>query len=86
MSLDPSPLFSPLRLGDLELKNRVVMAPLNRATHGTDAPNDLNVRYYAQRASAGLIVTEGSQVSPEGQGYIWTPGIYSPEQVGAGAR
>ena len=83
MSLDPSPLLAPFRLGDLELKNRVVMAPLtrNRATPGTDAPRDLNARYYAQRAGAGLIVSEGSQISQEGQGYLWTPGIYTEAQV-----
>ena len=59
------------------------MAPLtrNRATPGTDAPNALNVRYYVQRASAGLLITEGSQISQEGQGYLWTPGIYTPAQV-----
>ena len=83
MSLDPSPLLSPFRLGDLELRNRVVLAPLtrNRATPGLDAPNDLNVRYYVQRTSAGLIVTEGSQISLEGQGYLWTPGVYTPAQI-----
>ena len=76
-------LFSPLRMGDIELKNRVVMAPLtrNRATPGPDAPNDLNVEYYRQRAGAGLIVSEASQISRQGQGYLWTPGIYSDAQV-----
>jgi NADH:flavin oxidoreductases, Old Yellow Enzyme family len=80
---DTAPLFAPLQAGELSLKNRVVMAPLtrNRATHGTDAPNDLNVTYYRQRAGAGLIITEASQISRQGQGYIWTPGIYSAEQV-----
>lgn len=83
MALNESLLFQPFRLGALELSSRVVMAPLtrNRATHGTDAPNDLNVEYYRQRASAGLIVTEATQISQQGQGYIWTPGIYSPAQV-----
>jgi len=76
-------LFSPFELGDLALKNRIVMAPLtrNRATHGSDAPNGLNALYYAQRASAGLIISEATQISPQGQGYIWTPGIYSEAQV-----
>ena len=76
-------LFQPFQLGDLTLRNRIVMAPLtrNRATHGTDAPNDLNVEYYRQRASAGLIISEATQISQQGQGYIWTPGIYTPEQV-----
>lgn len=83
MTDDASLLFSPFELGDLHLRNRIVMAPLtrNRATHGSDAPNDLNVTYYRQRASAGLVITEASQISREGQGYAWTPGIYSEEQV-----
>lgn len=83
MRFDASPLFLPFELGDLRLKNRVVMAPLtrNRATKGTDAPNELNATYYRQRASAGLIITEASQISQEGQGYIWTPGIYSEAQI-----
>lgn len=76
-------LFQPYELGDLTLANRIVMAPLtrNRATPGTDAPNDLMVEYYRQRASAGLIVTEASQISQQGQGYIHTPGIYTDEQA-----
>ncbi len=59
------------------------MAPLtrNRATKGADAPNDLNADYYRQRASAGLIISEAAQISQQGQGYIWTPGIYSEAQV-----
>lgn len=83
MTQDTSILFSPFRLGDIELKNRIVMAPLtrNRATHGSNAPNDLNAEYYRQRASAGLIISEASQISQQGQGYIWTPGIYSQAQV-----
>ena len=84
MSLDPSPLLAPFRLGNLELKNRVVMAPLtrNRATpDGSDTPREMHVRYYVQRAGAGLIVTEGSQISREAQGYLWTPGVYSEAQV-----
>ncbi|MGL5114357.1 MAG: alkene reductase [Beijerinckiaceae bacterium] len=76
-------LFEPFTLGDLALPNRIVMGPLtrNRATHGTDAPNDLSALYYAQRASAGLIITEATQISRQGQGYAWTPGIYTPDQV-----
>ncbi len=75
-------LFSPMRLGPLELKNRMVMAPMtrNRAAEG-NMPQAMNVEYYRQRASAGLIVTEGSQVSPQGVGYPTTPGIHSDEQV-----
>ena len=75
MSTDASPLFQPLKLGALTLPNRIVMAPLtrNRAERGTDAPHELNASYYAQRASAGLLITEASQISREGQGYVWTP-------------
>lgn len=76
-------LFDHIRLGDLELPNRIVMAPLtrNRALPDGDVPHALNAEYYAQRASAGLIVTEASQISPEGKGYAWTPGIYSEAQI-----
>ena len=83
MNHDAAALFSPFRLGDLELPNRIVMAPLtrNRAAHGTDAPHDLNALYYRQRASAGLLISEASQISQQGQGYIWTPGSYSETQI-----
>jgi hypothetical protein len=76
-------LLEPLMMGDLSLPNRIVMAPLtrNRALHEGDLPHELMALYYAQRASAGLIISEGVQISPEGKGYAWTPGIYSPEQV-----
>ncbi len=76
-------LFQPFDLGDLPLRNRVVMAPLTRirATAGTEAPNELMAEYYRQRAGAGLIVSEASQISQQGQGYIHTPGIFSDEQV-----
>ena len=59
------------------------MAPLtrNRATHGSDAPSELAATYYRQRASAGLIVSEGTQISQQGQGYVWTPGMYTDAQV-----
>jgi len=75
-------LFSPYKLGNLELPNRMVMAPLtrNRAGEG-NVPGTLNVTYYVQRASAGLIIAEATQVSPQGLGYPSTPGIHSPEQV-----
>lgn len=75
-------LFAPTTLGDLELSNRLVMAPLtrNRAGEG-EAPSDLVVEYYAQRATAGLIVTEGTQPSAVGQGYPHTPGLHSEDQV-----
>ncbi|GAB4557527.1 MAG: alkene reductase [Rhizobacter sp.] len=75
-------LFEPTRIGDIAVTNRIVMAPLtrNRAA-ANQVPSDLAVTYYAQRANAGLIVTEASQICPEGQGYLDTPGIYSPEQI-----
>ena len=78
----PTKLFEPYQLGPLTLPNRLVMAPLtrNRAVEGL-VPSPLAAEYYAQRASAGLLVTEASQVSQQGQGYQDTPGIYSREQV-----
>jgi N-ethylmaleimide reductase len=80
-------LFDPLQAGELQLANRVVMAPLtrNRAAPG-QVPSALAVDYYAQRAGAGLIVTEASQVSQQGQGYLDTPGIFNAEQVAAWRR
>jgi N-ethylmaleimide reductase len=77
-------LFQPARIGDIEVSNRIVMAPLtrNRAGEG-NVPNELNLKYYAQRASAGLIVTEATQVSAQAQGYANTPGLHTPEQVAA---
>src|SRR5262245_51865338 len=78
----PNALFSPYRLGDLELANRLVMSPMtrSRAVDG-NVPNPLAATYYAQRASAGLIITEATQVSRQGVGYIRTPGLHSAEQV-----
>ena len=78
-----TPLFRPLQLGPLHLPNRMVMAPMTRARSSQpgDVPNALMAAYYAQRASAGLIVSEASQVSRQGQGYSFTPGIYSEAQV-----
>ena len=75
-------LFTPVRLGNLTLKNRMVMAPMtrNRAAEG-NIPQAMNVEYYRQRAGAGLIICEASQVSPEGVGYPGTPGIYDDEQT-----
>ncbi|GLK55277.1 N-ethylmaleimide reductase [Methylopila capsulata] len=76
-------LFKPLKAGALDLRNRIVMAPLtrSRADHKTLAPRQMNADYYGQRASAGLIIAEATQIMPEGQGYAWTPGIYSDEQI-----
>ncbi len=81
----PTKLFEPFKLGALTLPNRLVMAPLtrNRAVPPGMVPSPLAVDYYGQRASAGLLVTEASQVSQQGQGYQDTPGIYSKEQVAA---
>src|ERR1700730_7934401 len=79
----PSILFTSTNVAGLEVPHRVVMAPMTRAwsTQPGDIPNAMNARYYAQRASAALIVTEAAQISPQGKGYSFTPGIYSPEQV-----
>ncbi len=76
-------LFQPLTLGDLTLPNRIIMAPLtrSRAANPGRVPNDLMVEYYRQRASAGLILTEATAVTPMGVGYADTPGIWSDEQV-----
>ena len=80
--MSTSKLFDPYKLGPITLSNRAVMAPLtrNRALAGM-VPNPLAVEYYGQRASAGLLITEASQVSQQGQGYQDTPGIYSKEQI-----
>lgn len=75
-------LFDPVQLGALKLSNRIVMSPMTRDRAGPgDVPTALMVDYYRQRASAGLIVTEGAQPSLVGKGYWRTPGIHSPEQV-----
>lgn len=75
-------LFSPVKLGPYTLPNRMVMAPMTRLRAGVGSvPVPINATYYAQRASAGLIVTECTQVSPQSNGYMNCPGIYSPEQV-----
>ncbi len=80
---ETSPLLQPVRLGALDLPNRVLMAPLtrSRADHATLAVTDMTAEYYRQRASAGLIISEASQIAQQGQGYVWTPGIYTAEQV-----
>lgn len=80
-------LFESVQLGSLILPNRVFMAPLTRCRANADGvPSELAATYYAQRASAGLIVTEATQISAMGKGYINTPGIHSPEQVRAWSR
>jgi N-ethylmaleimide reductase len=76
------PLFAPLRLGGLLVPNRIVMAPMTRSRAGADGvPSPSVAIYYAQRASAGLIITEGAHVAPEGVGYPGTPGIHTDQQV-----
>ncbi|WP_322095398.1 alkene reductase [Paraburkholderia bannensis] len=76
-------LFQPVRLGRHSLAHRVAMAPLTRSRAGQpgNVPTPMNVEYYRQRAGAALIVTEATQVSQQGQGYAWTPGIHSAEQI-----
>ncbi len=74
-------LFGPVRLGEFTLANRVVMAPMTRNRSPGNVPNALNVEYYAQRASAGLIVTEGTAPEAMGRGYIDIPGIYNAAQI-----
>ncbi|MFM0592452.1 alkene reductase [Paraburkholderia dilworthii] len=78
-------LFRPLKLGRFSLDHRVAMAPLTRSRAGQpgNVPTSMNVEYYRQRAGAALIITEATQISQQGQGYAWTPGIYTPEQVDA---
>jgi len=75
-------LFSPLQLGAIQLPNRIIMAPLTRMRAGANSvPTPLNAKYYAQRASAGLIISEGTAVSPYAHGYPSDPGIYTAEQI-----
>ena len=77
-----SRLFQPYTLGDLTLANRIVLAPLTRNRAGAGfVPSDLAATYYSQRASAGLLISEASQISQQGQGYQDTPGIYTPAQI-----
>ncbi len=85
LNADLPKLFQPGRVGDIEIANRVVMAPLTRSRADEaagDVPgSEMNVEYYRQRAGAGLIISEGTQVAPAGKGYMATPGIYSDAQV-----
>lgn len=82
-NIDTSPLFASVTLGPYTLKNRIVMPPLtrSRSTQPDNIPNELMASYYTQRASAGFMVTEGTQIEPRGQGYAWTPGIHSHAQI-----
>jgi N-ethylmaleimide reductase len=82
LKTDTSDLFKCTKIGAIDVANRIVMAPMTRNRAGAgDVPHALNAEYYAQRADAGLIITEGSQISPEGKGYPGTPGIYSAEHA-----
>ncbi|MFS2158505.1 alkene reductase [Pseudomonas sp. Pseusp122] len=76
-------LFTPVELGGRTLKNRIVFPPLTRqrSEQPGDIASDLMAEYYRQRASAGFMVSEGTQIEPRGQGYAWTPGIYTPAQL-----
>lgn len=74
-------LFNAFQLGDTVLRNRFVMAPMTRSRSPGDVANALTALYYTQRASSGLIVSEGTPISREGQGYLFNPGIYTPEQI-----
>jgi N-ethylmaleimide reductase len=77
------PLFESLQLGSVTLNNRVILPALTRCrtSQPGNIPNELMAEYYTQRASAGLLITEASQVEPRGQGYAWTPGIHSQDQI-----
>ncbi|MCL6485310.1 MAG: alkene reductase, partial [Janthinobacterium lividum] len=81
--MEHSTLFTTTSLGPYTLKSRIVLPPLtrSRSTQPGNIANDLMATYYGQRSSAGFMVTEGSQIEPRGQGYAWTPGIHSAEQV-----
>jgi N-ethylmaleimide reductase len=74
-------LFEPTKLGDISIANRVVMAPLTRNRSPNAVPNELNVAYYRQRASAGLIITEATAITHQGQGYADVPGLYTKEAL-----
>ena len=76
-------IFTPIDFGGITLPNRMAMAPMTRSrtTQPGDIPNQMMAIYYAQRASAGMIITEATQISPQGKGYSFTPGIHSAEQI-----
>src|SRR5258706_3071924 len=86
--MSDQPLFTPLRMGDLDLPNPIVMAPLTRMRAGAinHVPTALQAEYYAQRASAGLIVAEATAISADGFGYADTPGLCNAEQVRGGRQ
>jgi len=76
-------LFDPIKAGDLTLANRIAMAPLTRNRSPNATPTEMSITYYTQRATAGLIVSEGTAISQQGQGYADVPGLYAPEQLAA---
>ena len=79
---DLPPLLKPVKIRDLELQNRVVLAPLTRARSGEDrVPKDVMAEYYAQRASAGLLIAEATTISEQGNGWVNSPGIYTDEMM-----
>ena len=81
---DTPALFQPTRIGAIEVKNRIAMAPLTRSRAGMDGvQTPLAAEYYRQRASAGLLIAEATNISRQGRGYAYTPGIYTDEQVKA---
>ncbi len=81
--MDTSSFFQSVKLGPYTLNNRIVLPPLtrSRSTQPGNIANPLMATYYQQRAGAGFMVTEGTQIEPRGQGYAWTPGIHSAEQI-----
>ena len=79
-------LFDPIQAGDLHLANRIAMAPLTRNRSPRAVPRDITATYYAQRASAGLLITEGTAITHQGQGYSDVPGLYGTEQLDGGKR
>lgn len=82
MKTNSNPLISSYNLCGMKLPNRIVMAPMTRSRAGEgNVPTELNAKYYQQRASAGLIISEGTQISEQGVGYPWTPGIHTTEQI-----
>jgi len=87
MSTSFPSLFKPLRLGNIDLPNRILMAPLTRMPAGPgDIPTSLNAEDYRQRASAGLIISERTAISAQAQGYPAAPGIYTAEQIAGWRR
>lgn len=75
-------LWSPIKVGNMELNHRLAMAPMTRSrTQEDGTPGELEAQYYSQRASLGLLITEGAQPSDDGQGYLWSPGIYTEQHI-----